>query len=50
MMDATLTYSASVPAKNLMPFGFIEVSSVLQQIARTRGFVHPRFPAPFSTS
>jgi hypothetical protein len=30
-----------------MPFGFIEVSSVLQQIARTRGFFTLGFPAPF---
>ncbi|HEX3878958.1 MAG TPA: hypothetical protein VHW24_18355 [Bryobacteraceae bacterium] len=30
-----------------MPFGFIEVSSVLQQIARTRGFYTLGFPAPF---
>jgi hypothetical protein len=30
-----------------MPFGFIEVSTVLQQIARTRGFFTLGFPAPF---
>lgn len=30
-----------------MPFGFVEVSSVLQQIARTRGFFTLGFPAPF---
>ena len=30
-----------------MPFGFIEVSSVLQQIARTRGFFTLGFSAPF---
>jgi hypothetical protein len=30
-----------------MPFGFIEVSSVLQQIARTRGFFTLGFPALF---
>lgn len=30
-----------------LPFGFIEVSSVLQQIARTRGFFTLGFPAPF---
>lgn len=30
-----------------MPFGFIEVSSILQQIARTRGFFTLGFPAPF---
>jgi hypothetical protein len=30
-----------------MPFGFIEVSTVLQQIARTRGFFTLGFPAQF---
>jgi len=30
-----------------MPFGFIEVSTILQQIARTRGFFTLGFPAPF---
>lgn len=34
-------------SKAEMPFGFIEVSSVLQQIARTRGFFTLGFPAPF---
>jgi hypothetical protein len=45
----TVFYFKDKPAgiQSEMPFGFIEISSVLQQIARTRGFFTLGFPAPF---